>query len=140
MPQKTNLIIISLSAILATISCDRPNCENKNPIFDKYDVNSTEYKMELINQINSFGQENLNYWFDSYMKENEKEYIVVNIQNKYLCAKGMIMVNDWNKIEGIKKTKGKGYVGAKLKGLTFNIEKDVNTIELIYKDIIRIVD
>jgi len=96
--------------------------------------------MELIKQINKFGQENLSYWFDSYIKKNDKEYIVVHIQNQSLCVKGMVLVNDWNKIAGIKKKEGKGYVGAKLKGLTFNIQKDGNKIELIYKDIVRIVD
>jgi hypothetical protein len=140
MKQKTNLLALILLVFLGTVSCDRPNCDNKNPIFDKYDINSIEYKMELTKQINTFGQENLNYWFDSYMKENEKEYIVVNIQNKSLCAKGKILVNDWNKIEGIKRTQGMGYVGAKLKGLTFNVEKDSNQIEFVYKDITRIVD
>lgn len=94
----------------------------------------------MIHQINKFGQKNLSYWFDSYIKKNEKEYIVVNIQNTSLCAKGVILVNDWNKIEGIKKNEGKAYVGAKLKGLTFDIRKDGNKVELIYKDIIRIVD
>ena len=50
------------------------------------------------------------------------------------------MVKDWHKIEGIKRTRGQSYVGVKLKGLTFDIEKESNNIELIYKDITRIVD
>jgi hypothetical protein len=132
-------VMISL-VILTMVACDRPNCENKNPIFDKYAINSEEYKTELMSQIEKYGQQNLTYWFDSYRVENEKEYITVKIQNDSLCAKGIIQVNDWNKIEGIKRTKGKGYVGAKLKGLTFNVENDSNRIELVYKDITRIVD
>ena len=132
-------VVISL-VIITTGACDRPNCENKNPIFDKYAINSEEYKAELLSQIEKYGQKNLTYWFDSYLVENGKEYITVKIQNDSLCAKGMIQVNDWNKIEGIKRTKGKGYVGAKLKGLTFNVENDSNRIELVYKDITRIVD
>jgi hypothetical protein len=126
--------------ILTVESCDRSICDNKNPIFDKYDINSFEYKTELIKQIEKIGQKNLSYWFESYTKENEKEYIIINIQNDSLCAKGKILVNDWNKIEGIKRTKGQSYVGVKLKGLTFNIENDSNKIELIYKDITQIVD
>ncbi len=140
MKLKINLILVISLMILIVVSCNRPNCENKNLIFDKYDIDSEEYKTELLNQIEKYGQKNLTYWFDSYIKENGNEYIIVNIQNHALCAKGKIQVNDWNKIEGIKTTQGKGYVGAKLKGLTFDVEKKSNKTELIYKDINRIVD
>ena len=140
MKQKTNLIIFILFVILTVVSCDRPICSNKNPVFYKYDINSFEYKTELLKQIEKIGQKNLSYWFESYIKENEKEYIIINIKNNSLCAKGKILVKDWNKIEEIKRTSGQSYVGAKLKGLTFNIENDSNKIELIYKDITRIVD
>ena len=140
MKQKTNLIIFILFVILTVVSCDRPICSNKNPVFDKYDINSFEYKTELLKQIEKIGQKNLSYWFESYIKENEKEYIIINIKNNSLCAKGKILVKDWNKIEEIKRTSAQSYVGAKLKGLTFNIENDSNKIELIYKDITRIVD
>ena len=140
MKQKTNLIIFILFVILTVVSCDRPICSNKNPVVDKYDINSFEYKTELLKQIEKIGQKNLSYLFESYIKENEKEYIIINIKNNSLCAKGKILVKDWNKIEEIKRTSGQSYVGAKLKGLTFNIENDSNKIELIYKDITRIVD
>ena len=140
MKQKTNLIIFILFVILTVVSCDRPICSNKNPVFDKYNINSFEYKTELLKQIEKIGQKNLSYRFESYIKENEKEYIIINIKNNSLCAKGKILVKDWNKIEEIKRTSGQSYVGAKLKGLTFNIENDSNKIELIYKYITRIVD
>ena len=74
------------------------------------------------------------------VKENEKEYILVNIQHDSLCAKGKILVNDWNKIEKIKNAKGQGFHGAKLMGLTFNIEKDSNNIEFVYKNLIWVLD
>jgi hypothetical protein len=140
MKQKTYLIIVILLAVLTTVSCDRPNCKNKNPIFEKYGLNSEEYKIELLSEIEKNGQNNLTYWFYSYIEENGKEYIIVNIQNDSLCAKGMIKVNDWKKIEGIKRTKGKGYVGAELKGLIFNVKKDSNKIEFVYEDLTRIID
>lgn len=140
MKQKTSFLTIIILAILGAVACDRPNCKNENPIFDQYAIDAIEYKTELLTQIEKVGQDRLTYWFDSYIKENEKEYIVVNIQQKSLCAKGMIRVKDWTKIEGIRRTQGKGYVGAQLKGLTFNVEKESNEIELVYKDIERILD
>jgi hypothetical protein len=79
MKRKANLFTWMLVVILAAISCDQPICENKNPIFEKYDINSFEYKTELIKQIEKIGQKNLSYWFESYTKEGEKEYIIVRI-------------------------------------------------------------
>jgi hypothetical protein len=118
---KEYIIILISILFFGAISCDRPNCENRNPIFDKYNINSLEYKTELLTQIEKYGQDNFEYWLNDYIEENGKDYIIVNIQNDSLCAKCMIQVNSWNKIEGIRKTKGKGYNGAKLKGLTFSI-------------------
>jgi hypothetical protein len=138
--KKINILGLLVILILTSVSCNRPTCNNKNPIFDKYEIKSKAYKIELIQQIEAIGQQNLRYWFESYLIENEKEYIRVNIQNDSLCAKGQILVNDWHKIEGIKRTKGKGYSGAELIGLTFKIEKDSNTIDIVYKDLIKIID
>ncbi|MBS2101020.1 hypothetical protein [Carboxylicivirga linearis] len=134
-----NVTSVGILALMLA-SCDRPNCENKNPIFDKYDVGSERYKTELVAQIKHYGQKNLKYWFDSYIKENGNEYIIINIQNDSLCAKGKVLVRNWNKLEGIKQTQGKGYRGAELKGLVLDIEKDTNGVELIYSDVKRILD
>ena len=140
MKSKPNLILMLLLMILTAESCDRPNCENTNPIFNQYDMNSEEYTTELLSQIKEIGQDNLTYWFSSYEEENGNEYIMVHIQNDSLCAKGMIKVDNWGEIEGIKRTKGKGYVGAELRGLTFTIEKDSSKTEFVYKDLARIID
>lgn len=140
MKLKINLFIVISMLALIIVSCDRPDCKNENPIFDKYNINSAEYKIELRKQIEKYGQKELQYWFESYIEDNGKEYIIVNVQNNSLCAKAMILVNDWSKIENIKRTKGKGYTGAKLKGLVFEFENDSNKTELIYKDIKRVVD
>lgn len=140
MKKTTNLSIMILFASLIIVSCNRPSCENKNPIFNKYDIHAVEYKTELINQIEKNGQENLTYWLNSYVEENGQEYIIVDIQNDSLCAKGVLKVNDWNNIEEIKRTKGKSYMGAELKGLVFSVEKDSNKIELVYKSLTQIVD
>lgn len=134
-------LLVALSFMMLTISsCDRPRCENKNPVFDEFSIDSNIYKEELIKQINAIGKDNLSYWFYSYYKKNERDYIVVNIQNDSLCTKGEFLVRDWNKIEGIKKRKGKGYVGAELRNFSFDVEKDSLNLDLIYKDLTYIID
>ena len=51
MKQKTNRFIFILFVILTVVSCESPICSNKNPVFDKYNINSFEYKTELLKQI-----------------------------------------------------------------------------------------
>ena len=119
-------------------SCDRQECKNENTVFESNNFDSEEYKTELISQISKY--DNIEYWFDKYIEENGKEYIIVNAQNDSICAKAILLVYDWNKIEYIKRTKGKGYRGAKLKGFSFIVEKDSFATDLIYKDILRIID
>lgn len=128
------LILLSLS-----IACNRQNCKNTNPIFEKFSPESSEYKLELDKQIGVIGFENLEYWFDKYLKRNNKEYIEINVQNDSLCAKAILEVKDWSKIEGLRK-ENNGYSGAKLKGLRMRIERVGNKVDFIYEDIDKIED
>lgn len=126
--------VLFLIGLLSTMySCDRPNCENQNPIFDKYEMNSKEYKLELWKQINTIGQNDLRYWFDKYVEEGKKDFMVVYIQNDDLCAKGKILVRNWEEFRGLRTTK-KGYGGAELKGLRFELEETTDHVEFVFQD------
>lgn len=138
MKAKSILILSTLLIFLA--SCDRPDCKNTNSVFDSNGLETNVYKQELAQEIDRIGKNNLTYWLSSYTEQNEKEFITVNIQGDGLCAKGLLQVNDWKNIEGIKRTKGVSYIGAQLKGLTFDIITNGESIDFIYKSIERIVD
>ena len=133
-------ILALLILCLSHVSCDRPKCKNQNPIFDSYSIDSKEYKNELAKEITRIETPNLRYWLNSYLEENGKEYIVVYIQNDELCAKGILEVKEWTKIEGIKKRKGVSYRGAELLGLEFEIYQTDSTTNFIYKNLERIID
>jgi|GEM_PF-669551 len=137
---RTHSGFILSALILVLSSCDRSTCKNQDPIFDRSSYDSQEYKQELADRIDQLGMDDLHYWFDSYVQQNGNDYILVDIQNDSLCAKGMIQVKDWSMIEGIKRTKGASYKGAELKGLSFEVTKDSAGIEFIYKTLDRIVD
>ncbi|WP_157716104.1 hypothetical protein [Roseivirga echinicomitans] len=137
---KTKSIIASFIVLILFASCDRPGCENTNSIFDLNGLETTVYKQELVKEMDRAGRENLTYWLSDYTEQNGQEFITVNIQGDGLCAKGLLQVNDWTNIEGIKKTKGVSYIGAELKGLTFDIITTGESIDFIYKNIESIVD
>ncbi len=138
--QPKALVLLVVMVMLITSACDRRPCKNTNPVFDRYSPSDNEYKTELVKQMQITGAHKLEYWFDNYLEKNGREYMLVYIQGNGLCAKGEVLMNEWHKLEGIRKTRGKGYRGAKLKGLELDIRKDSTTIELVYKNVAGIID
>ena len=120
------------------ISC-RHECNNKNLVFENYAPESTEYKTEVVKQINLIGADNLSYYYDSYTKKAKQEYIAVNIEGDSICAKGILLVKDWSKLGDLRREIS-GYEGVELKGLRLNLEKDSISSNLIFKDLDNIID
>ena len=137
---KTTRSLAAFCFSLILISCDRPECINTNPVFDKYTPETKEYKDELVKQLNNVDQSDVRYWFEKYVKDGEREMIYVFIQGKGLCAKGVITVKQWGRISGIRRSKGMGYRGAELQGLKLDIVQDSVTTELFYRSAMDIID
>ena len=126
--------------LIFTWSCNRPECNNTNPVFDQFSPESKEYKEELVNQLGKIDNSKLRYWFDEYQDIDKQEYIRVFIQGDGLCAKAVLAVKQWDDIRSIRQTKGKGYRGAELKKLRFTIVQDSVKTDLIYSGVDAIID
>ena len=78
---------------------------------------------------------------DAYQEYNNSQYIYAHIQGDGLCAEIVIKVNGSNNgIEDIIKNQGRGYKGAQLEDLKFEIKQDSITTEFIFQAIGGIVD
>jgi len=139
MEYRTYFLLLSL-LIFGFISCDRPSCESMNPILNQYEYDAKEYKDELVQLINKSGQDRLTFWLKNYYERSGNEYIIVHIQGDSICATAEILVKDWDKIDGIKKSYGKGYRGAQLVGLQFEIQQNPQSTEFVYLGIDSIRD
>ena len=129
------LIFAAISLLL--LSCGRHECNNINPIFNKYSPSSSEYKKELISQLQDIDADQIFYRFAGYAEENGKEYLNFNIQGEEICAKGLLEVKSWDeRIANIKRVKGNSYQGAEFRGLSFTIEGN----DLIYQGFDKIID
>ena len=126
--------------LILITACDRPECSNSNPIFEKFDPSTEPYKDELAKQLAIVDQSKLRYWLAEYHEKDGQEYLYCFVQGDGLCAKIMLTVKQWNKIEGIRRTKGKSYQGAGLKNLKFYILRDSGKTKFVYKDLDRIID
>jgi hypothetical protein len=123
------------------ISCDKPECKNINPIFDKYSPAAKEYKNELCKQLKLVDNSKLSYWLDKYQEDDSLQYLHVFIQGDGLCARGVVIVKEWDdKLKNIHRAKGIGYRGVQLTNLKIDIQQDSNNTELVYQGMDAIVD
>ncbi|WP_289056185.1 hypothetical protein [Carboxylicivirga marina] len=137
---KTINIIALCILIVGIISCDRPQCTNENPIFEKNQPNSKIYKDELVKQLKTIDQSKLTYWLQKYEEKNGQEYLYFHIQGDGLCAKIVLTMNQWNKLENVRAMKGVSYRGAEFTNLNFDIRQDTIATDFIYKSFDSIID
>ncbi len=136
----TSLLTI-FGLLVLTAGCDRPVCENTNPIFEQFSPDEKEYKNELVKQLSNFNKSEVSYWMDSYQENNGTQSILVKVQGDGLCAKILFVIDDSDKgIEEILKNKGKGYHGAELENVRFDVKKEGESYEFMFKGISGIVD
>lgn len=133
--------LLFAGALMLMLACDRPKCNNSNPVFEVNPPNSKIYKDKLLEQMDAEGKSNLTYWLKGYVERNGKTYLQFNVQGGNLCAVADVLVNEGDEnTEGIARTKGMSYSGAEIKGLKFTVEKDSAHTELVYESLDHIID
>ena len=137
---KLSILKITLfSCILTLTACDNAKEGTSNSVFEKFSPTTKEYKNELATKLKSNPQ-GLHYTFNKFVENNGKEYLDIQVKGNDFKATALVLVNNWNKIEGIKRTKGQSYSGAELKGLKLDIEENATGSNLVYNDLEKIVD
>ena len=134
-----NLLLVLL-IIVATTSCDRPECRNTNPVFAKYAPESNEYKAELIKQIKNTPSDKLTFWINKYSKKDSTDYMTVHVQGSALCAMGIFDITHAQSLGNYKDVKGMSYQGAELRGLKYRIDSTNGNYTFIFDDVAWIVD
>lgn len=132
--------ILFIICSLWMISCDRPVCENENPLFKNNEPNSNVYKNELAKQLNRIDNTKLRYWLQKYEDINGEESLYFNIQAENLCAVLHLSMNHWQKLETVREKKGIGRRGAEFTNLKFEIFRDTLSTKFIYQTYERLID
>ena len=130
-------LIVSAMSLL---SCDRPQCTNKNIIFKTNTPNSKKYKDELVTQLNKVRDSKLTYWPQKYDEQNGKETLYFNIQGVGLCAILHLTINHWNTLENVRETKAVGRRGTEFTNLKFKIKQDSISTEFVFVSYDRLID
>jgi hypothetical protein len=128
--------------LLLLLSCDKPQCKNSNPILDRFSPHSKEYNEELVKQLNVHQLQGLDYWIDSMVVQDGRQYLATEVQGDSLCAKLMLDITDKGdgRLEYLKSVQGRAYSGAGLAGLQYQIIPDKNGYRFIYQSLEDIED
>ncbi|QKJ28932.1 hypothetical protein HQ865_03900 [Mucilaginibacter mali] len=131
--------LILAAAALSITACRNPQTEASNKKITAYPDNSTKYKQALIAELKAH-PEGFTYTFRGYTKKANAEYMSVRIKRGSFDNVEEVLVNKWNKLDGIRRTKGLGYRAAELKGLKLDLVSTGNEQCFVYEDLDRIVD
>ncbi|MFD2145727.1 hypothetical protein [Mucilaginibacter antarcticus] len=127
--------------VLALLALCCTSCSN-NDIKDLSRLNpaSNEYKQELVKIIAEHGDE-LTFTFNKYLTTAGKDYLDVTVDGRGgLHANALILVTNWAKLEGIRRTKGIGYRGAELRNLQVAlIDADTHPV-MVYRGLDSVAD
>ena len=93
-----------------------------------------------MKQLSMVDKSELRYWLKEYIEKENEVQLYFNIQSKELCAVLVLDVEQWNKLEQIRKTKGKGRFNAEFTNLTYKIVQDPINPKFVYNDYDRILD
>jgi hypothetical protein len=131
--------ILFLSLVLFT-SCDRPDCTSENQVFNTNEPGSSEYVLELSKQLELPDRNNLTYWIKGYEKVGEDEFLNIYLQGGGLCAETRMLVEDWSNLKVLRRTEGKGYIGAGIENLELELKKAEETWQFMYVSHSSIID
>lgn len=131
---------LSLLCFCFTISCSKTETK-ENPVFAAYLPETKEYKDELVKKLHLTDKTKLAYYFHSYEEKDAKEYLHITIEGENFKADASLNVRKWDdKIQPIHDFKGKGYGGAEMINLKFEIVQDSAKTEFIYLSTDELID
>jgi hypothetical protein len=133
--------IASYTAIafsLFIINCTNTGIQKVNNQLNSYRPDTAKFNNELAKELAS-NPDSFTYKLEKYFVKNNREYLNINIERQSFKASVAVLVNNWDKMKGIKRTKGIGYSGAELKGLRLALSSPGQT-DFVYQDLDRIID
>lgn len=133
---KAHTTTLAAAVSLLAFSCAKTECNNTNPVFDKSNPESVEYKTELIKEL---ANKDAEFTLTSYREDGAVPQLQIDITGKSLCAKATVNIlipDEYSK--KLIDTKGMGYNNAALDELKFRLDERTNTF--VYESMSGITD
>ena len=131
-------VFISIAILLA--SCDKPQCTNHNPIFDKYKPADKEYRIELAGLVEVADKDSVLFWINRYDSVVSHEYMYADVIGRNLCAIAIFDITGNEEFENFRRVKGVSYSGAGLLAPRYRIQHTDSGAQFVLDSVGMIVD
>ncbi|GAB3916537.1 hypothetical protein [Mucilaginibacter boryungensis] len=133
------IFIIGLLCLGIVTGCKNTSINSANNRLNSYKTNTRKFNSELAKQL-AADPGSFTYTFSNYFVKAGREYLNVSVNRENFQTVIAMLVNNWDKMQGIKNAKGLGYSGAKLQGLQLSVVTNSGHPEFIYQNINAIID
>jgi len=133
------LFAFSLTAITAFtlpkyLFVPEPACSSDT----SYDLLPARQEM-LVTRLQDKSPSDYRYFFQTFLEEEGQTYMVTNFRNETDCFDIKMLVNVWDKLDGMKRTNGKSYP-RELHRLEWEIVTTEQQAVVRYVDMRRVID
>lgn len=125
--------------ILFACNPPTPDCIDQQQAFQKqFEPSNSEYQNAVLDILQHKTPEDFAYVFETFT-EGEPTYMMTSFRNEEYCFSVKVLVNNWNKLAGMRRTNGYSYPKT-LVNLKWEIKEIQGTPTVVYKDMRRIID
>ena len=138
--------LMLLLVLITVSSCDlpehyftsSPECTDEKAIVEG-DALTTENQGILRETIKGKTPKVYRYFFEIFVEEGDNTYMITNFRNEEACFSMKILVDKWDKLEGMRQANGEAYPKE-----LYDLEWELKTVngqeEVVYIDMHRIID
>lgn len=132
MKQTIFIILVTLAISGCELNSPKPNC-NIPTVLAELEFGTDEYKAITAQYMRTSKPEDYRYFFKNFHENDNQTFMTTNFRNATKCFDIDILVDDSEKLAGMKRTNGVSYP-SELINLKWKIlEKDGN-ITIVYED------
>jgi hypothetical protein len=116
-----------------------PKCTPDKQLALEGDPLSPENQELLRKRLKNKKPEQYRYFFKTFLDEGKNTYMVTNFRNDFTCFDVKVLVQRWDKLEGMRRANGESYP-KELFDLKWQIKEVDGKEEVLYVDMHRIID
>jgi len=144
--KKIILFSLALILIIGAYTCfpkhyfsPTVKCSAEGILILNGDPLSTGNQQILRGKIRDHASTDFRYYFKTFEEEESRTYMITNFRNDSLCFDIKILVDKWDRLEGMRRKNGKAYP-KELYNLKWELKNIAGKEEVVYLDMHRIID
>lgn len=117
----------------------KPDCVNASMVTNWGAPINADYQSKVRDILQTTSPQDFRYFFVTFIDEGPSSYMMTNFRNEQYCFEAKLLVNDWNKLAGMKRVNGKAYP-KELFDLKWKLQTIGGKSEILYVDMHDIID